>query len=149
MLKYRTGQRVKVSKDTDRFKEDIDKIGTIVCICSDLYYEDDEPADDDRKVHIYKVLEDKLFFNGMGCLAAQIVAHFKENSGGYYIFPIDSKGCGQEYIYTVYNKDMKLFIKVEDYKGKILFDGSINEFSVELCKENKNYADKPKPTKQD
>lgn len=93
--------------------------------------------------------EDKLFFNGMGCLAAQIVAHFKENSGGYYIFPIDSKGCGQEYIYTVYNKDMKLFIKVEDYKGKILFDGSINEFSVELCKENKNYADKPKPTKQD
>lgn len=41
-------------------------------------------------------------FNGMGCLAAQIVARFKEDPGGIYLEPADARDVGEEYIYTVY-----------------------------------------------
>ena len=40
-------------------------------------------------------------FNGAGCLAAQLVAHFKEGAGGIYIEPITVKDCGQEYEYEI------------------------------------------------
>ena len=39
--------------------------------------------------------------NGAGCLAAQIVAHFKKEIGGFYIYPVDSTDCGQEYEYVL------------------------------------------------
>jgi hypothetical protein len=39
--------------------------------------------------------------NGMPCLAAQIVAHFKEGPGGIYLYPAGTRDCGEEYIYTV------------------------------------------------
>jgi len=29
--------------------------------------------------------------NGMGCLAAQLIAHFKQSVGGFYIYPVTSK----------------------------------------------------------
>jgi hypothetical protein len=42
--------------------------------------------------------------NGMDCLSAQIVAHFKNKSplGGIYLCPTDTKDAGQEYEYTVF-----------------------------------------------
>ena len=40
--------------------------------------------------------------NGMGCLAAQVVAHFKDSVGGFYIHSVDSTECGQDYEYHVY-----------------------------------------------
>lgn len=40
-------------------------------------------------------------FNGAGCLAAQLVAHFKEGAGGIYIEPTTAKDCGQEYEYEI------------------------------------------------
>lgn len=39
--------------------------------------------------------------NGMGCLAAQIIAHFKEEPGQFYIYPAGSKDCGEEFTYIV------------------------------------------------
>jgi len=39
--------------------------------------------------------------NGAGCLAAQMIAHFKDGAGGIYIEPITAKNCGQEYEYEV------------------------------------------------
>lgn len=39
--------------------------------------------------------------NGAKCLAAQIVAHFKEAPGGFYIYPAGSKDVGEEYVYHV------------------------------------------------
>ena len=40
--------------------------------------------------------------NGMGCLAASLVAHFKETVGGFYIHPVTATQCGQDYEYHVY-----------------------------------------------
>jgi hypothetical protein len=37
--------------------------------------------------------------NGMGCLAAQIVAHFKDGIGGIYLMPADAGD--EEYVYEV------------------------------------------------
>ena len=45
--------------------------------------------------------DDKNVFNGAGCLAAQMIAHFKDGAGGFYIQPITAKDCGQEYEYEV------------------------------------------------
>ena len=43
--------------------------------------------------------------NGSGCLAAQMVKHFKEKVGNIYLFsPDDNKGW-EEYIYTIYPKE--------------------------------------------
>jgi len=67
--------------------------------------------------------EDQLFFNGMGDLAAQIVANFKKGSGGIYIYPISSTDCGQEYEYHVYED----FIVVKN-PNEVIFEGSWDEF---------------------
>jgi hypothetical protein len=45
--------------------------------------------------------EKNIVFNGAGCLAAQMIAHFKNGAGGFYIQPITAKDCGQEYEYEV------------------------------------------------
>src|SRR5690606_30353852 len=62
-------------------------------------------------------------FNGMGCLAAAVIAHFKTGIGEYYL---TSTGDEQEYNYTVYEKDGKIHLKVVtgDYHDKeTLYDG--------------------------
>jgi hypothetical protein len=62
--------------------------------------------------------------NGMGCLAAQIVAHFKESVGGFYIHAVSETDCGQDYEYHLYpNK-----IVVKEYGGRTLFSGEIADF---------------------
>lgn len=62
--------------------------------------------------------------NGMGCLAAQLVAHFKTSVGGFYIHSIKSTDCGQDYEYHVYEDR----VVVKTYNGKELFNGSWNNF---------------------
>jgi hypothetical protein len=39
--------------------------------------------------------------NGVGCLAAQLIAHFKTEPGHIYIYPAGSKNCDEEYTYRV------------------------------------------------
>ena len=39
--------------------------------------------------------------NGMACLAAQLVAKFKRDVGGFYLYPAGTRDCGEEYVYTV------------------------------------------------
>ena len=68
------------------------------------------------KVHT-KTPHDKLYFlpdtnlegkiaNGYGCLAAQIVAHFKTIPGNIYLYECnDDQDSWQDYTYTVYPKD--------------------------------------------
>ena len=80
-------------------------------------------------------------FNGAGCLAAQLVAHFKEGAGGIYIEPITANDCGQEYEYEIIvdfdTKEVTLKcieIGYIDSKGnykngkKVLFEGKPSEF---------------------
>lgn len=49
--------------------------------------------------------------NGMECLAAQLVAHFKTEIGSFYLYPTDT-GNTEEYNYHVYlNENNKLALK--------------------------------------
>ncbi|MEO8168300.1 MAG: hypothetical protein ABI623_08635, partial [bacterium] len=65
--------------------------------------------------------------NGMGCLAAQIIAHFKEGIGNFYLYPSGTRDCGEEYIYTIYlersgrHKAKQLKLKIQ--AGAVTFFG--------------------------
>ena len=63
------------------------------------------------------------FFNGMGCLAAQLVANFKKNAGGFYLYPMDVTDCWQEYEYHVYED--KVVVK---NPTEVIFEGSWDDF---------------------
>lgn len=65
--------------------------------------------------------------NGMGCLAAQLIAHFKKSVGGFYIHAI-TDSVGVDYEYHVYAN--KVVVKDPD---EVVFSGSWNDF-VEYCK---------------
>ena len=68
--------------------------------------------------------------NGMGCLAAQIVSHFKENAGGYYL--INEEDSDASYLYTIYCEggfgEQVLYIKVESY-GETLYEGKLDDYN--------------------
>lgn len=76
-----------------------------------------------------RVGDERKTANGMGCLAAQLVAHFKVGVGSFYLYPVTEKLCGQEYEYHIY-KDR---VVVKDPTNKI-FDGSWKEFA-QWCNE--------------
>lgn len=82
--------------------------------------------------------ESRRVFNGMGCLAAQVVAHFKDGPGGIYLEPAKSRSDWAEYLYEVSgNTGDEPTIKVYElpYKKrkKLLFAGSAVEV-LEWCK---------------
>ena len=62
-------------------------------------------------------------FNGMGCLAAQMIAYFKNTVGGFYIHSVDSTDCWQEYEYHVYED--KVVVK---NPTEVIFSGTWDEF---------------------
>ena len=63
--------------------------------------------------------------NVMGCLAAQLIAHFKDDIGNIYIHEPNESDCGEEYTYTVYEKDGKVRVRAYDvWAKKIIFDGT-------------------------
>jgi len=51
--------------------------------------------------------------NGMDCLAAQLVAHFKTEVGGVYLLPPGTRGAGEEFIYTISKNGTGLKLKCE------------------------------------
>ena len=66
--------------------------------------------------------------NGMGCLAAQLIAHFKDGIGNIYIHEPNDSDCGEEYTYTIYEEEGKVCIRAYDvWAKKIIFDGSPKE----------------------
>ena len=65
--------------------------------------------------------------NGMGCLAAQMIAHFKDSPGGFYIYSVDSTDCWQEYEYHVYENRV-----VVKNPTEVIFEGSWQDF-VSFC----------------
>ena len=68
--------------------------------------------------------ETRKVANGMGCLAAQLIAHFKVGAGGFYLYPTtQNQDCGQEYEYHVYQD--KIVVKDPD---NIMFEGTWEEF---------------------
>jgi hypothetical protein len=84
----------------------------------------------DAVVNGYAFNETRKVANGMGCLAAQLVANFKVGVGGFYLYPTSTKDAGQEYEYHVYAE--KVVVK-ETYDGnKTIFTGTWAEFT-EFC----------------
>lgn len=74
-------------------------------------------------------------FNGMGCLAAFLVGELKEQKiGNVYLFAANSKDCGEEYVYTLSEKNGKLYMKVFDVWNKaILFNGPLKDFCGKIA----------------
>jgi hypothetical protein len=77
-------------------------------------------------------------FNGMGCLAAQVIAHFKEEAGGFYLHKAGTRDAGEEYIYVVKGKTgEEPSIEVWDVpyndQRKMLHAGTASEV-LEWCK---------------
>lgn len=63
-------------------------------------------------------------FNGMGCLAAQMIANFKNSVGGFYIHAVTDTDCWQDYEYHVYEN--KVVIK---NPSEVIFEGDYSEFA--------------------
>lgn len=72
--------------------------------------------------------KEKLF-NGMGCLAAQMVAHFKDGPGEFYLYPPDlEQDAWQDYEYHLYPNS----VKITSAGGGAQFKGTWEEFA-EYC----------------
>ena len=70
--------------------------------------------------------------NGMGCLAAQLIANFKDCPGNIYLYePELSQDAWQDYEYHIFENG----IDVKDSYGKTIFSGNNEEFSS-FCKED-------------
>lgn len=82
--------------------------------------------------------------NGMGCLAAQVIAHFKTEVGNIYLEPAGTRDEGEEYIYTLSSVKGVIHLKVQagavTYFGlpgskqasmPVLYDGPVAEFYAE------------------
>jgi len=76
----------------------------------------------------------KNLANGMGCLSAQIIAHFKKCAGNIYLYPPNSKDCWEDFTYFIYYKEKQIKIKVKNYSNAVIFDGT----PTELLKKVKN-----------
>ena len=82
--------------------------------------------------------------NGSGCLAAQLVAHFKDGPGGIYLKPTTAVDCGQDYEYHIatHGEGVGLTITCQRIEGlrpfrrKKIFDGGIEEFKAFCEKED-------------
>ena len=83
--------------------------------------------------------------NGMGCLAAQLVAHFKDGPGQFYLYPVTAKECGQDYEYHIYsngptfrvrivNKGWNAFGLTMSDTNDVIFDGILAK-AEEFCAE--------------
>lgn len=67
-------------------------------------------------------------WNGMGCLAAQLVAHFKQGAGGIYLHaPNLGRDDWQEYEYHVY-QDKVIVYSIGSNNDNTIFDGSWADF---------------------
>ena len=83
--------------------------------------------------------EPQLVFNGMGCLAAQVVAHFKNGPGNIYLHRGGTKNCWEEYRYEVIgNEETKeLIFKCIEVRGKAktLYEGTVQGFLEFVAKQ--------------
>ncbi len=79
----------------------------------------------DAIVNGYSMNETRKIANGMGCLAAQMIAHFKAGHGGIYLNPVDINDYGQDYEYHVYPTG----VKVIGPGGGACFVGSWKSFN--------------------
>ena len=74
-------------------------------------------------------------FNGMGCLAAQMVAAFKEDAGGIYLHSTEKdQDAWQDYEYHVFEDNVIVYAGYSK-DNNILFNGPWTAFA-EFCSED-------------
>jgi len=79
-----------------------------------------------RLVNGISLKEKQIVFNGMGCLAAQMIAHFKQTPGGFYIHAVDlDQDSWQDYEYHLYDGKVKITTAMQE---EIIFMGTWAEF---------------------
>ena len=83
-------------------------------------------------------MDDKVVFNGMGCLSAQVVAHFKDGAGGFYL-QRGNKNSGEEYRYKVIGDFETKEITIEVFEV-----GYINTKGDYVSKAKKIFSGSPK-----
>lgn len=73
-------------------------------------------------------------FNGMSCLAAQMVSNFKTDVGNIYLYaPEVGQDCMQDFEYHIFSEK----IKVTNYDKNVLFEGCWHEFA-DYCSEEES-----------
>ena len=71
--------------------------------------------------------------NGIGCLAAQLISHFKDGVGNIYIHEPNATDCGEEFTYTIYKNKGEVCIRAYDvWSEKIIFDGTPEELLTKI-----------------
>lgn len=81
--------------------------------------------------------EEAKVANGMGCLAAQMVDHFKKEPGQFYLESTElGQNLGQEYEYHVYNDVVTVYTD----HGDLIFSGNWAEFLKE-CQEEADHLE--------
>ena len=74
--------------------------------------------------------ETRRIANGAGCLAAQIVGHFKNEPGGIYLYPTATDYCGQEYEYLIEVLETQAIQVTVTNPITEVFKGSVAAFGV-------------------
>ena len=76
-------------------------------------------------------------FNGMGCLGAFLVGKLKDDKiGNIYLMKPNTKDVGEEFVYTLTDKDGTVNLKVIDtWKKTTLYNGLLAEFDANLIEE--------------
>ena len=81
-------------------------------------------------------VEDKVVFNGMGCLSAQVVAHFKDGVGGFYL-QRENKNSGENYRYKVIGdletKEITIEVFEVGNRAKKIFSGSPKQLQEKVA----------------
>lgn len=82
---------------------------------------------------------DELQFNGVGCLAAQLIAKYKDGVGNVYIHTLNSRGKSwEDYLYDIIVKDdfSIEFVAYENNETPFeIFRGTPSEFVMKYKKE--------------
>lgn len=74
-------------------------------------------------------------FNGMGCLAAQLVTEFKKGVGNFYLYPTKMvMDCWQEFEYFVYSDGVEVYDSAYNKDSVPIFIGSYLQFSYFIKK---------------
>lgn len=88
-----------------------------------------------KLVNGISVAETELVFNGMGCLAAQAVAHFKDGPGSIYLHRGGTINCWENYRYEVIQTEGSKDIIIRCYDAsnrKWIFEGTPTEFMEQI-----------------
>jgi hypothetical protein len=83
--------------------------------------------------------EERLVFNGAGCLAAQLISKMKDGPGGTYIHNLESRGeCWEDYLYDIIvTEDRTIeYVCYDNNEDKTeLFRGTPSDFVTKYKKE--------------